>query len=153
MKILLAVDGSEYSQAAADETAKRIWSEGSELKIISVIEPTVFAATPLGLSPYGVAPLYSEDVVNINSKKASEAVEDARARIEKGVTKSLKITTETFDGSPKKVIVEEAERWGADLIIVGSHGYGWWERVLLGSVSQAIVHHAPCSVEVVRVRQ
>lgn len=53
-------------------------------------------------------------------------------------------------GSPKRVILEEAERWGADLIMVGSHGYGFWNRLLLGSVSQAITTHANCSVEIVR---
>jgi nucleotide-binding universal stress UspA family protein len=50
------------------------------------------------------------------------------------------------------VILDEAEKWKADLIVVGSHGYPAWERLLLGSVSQAVVSHAKCSVEVVRVR-
>lgn len=53
-------------------------------------------------------------------------------------------------GPPRSVILDEAESWGADLIVVGSHGYGRWERFLLGSVSQSIVSHAKCSVEVVR---
>ena len=46
--------------------------------------------------------------------------------------------------------IEEAQNWGADLIIVGSHGYGFWSRALLGSVSNAVINHAPCSVLVVR---
>ena len=48
------------------------------------------------------------------------------------------------------MILDEAQRWGADLIVVGSHGYRAWERFLLGSVSQMVVSHAKCSVEVVR---
>jgi len=48
------------------------------------------------------------------------------------------------------VILDEAESWGADLIVLGSHGYNAWKRFLLGSVSQAVVSHAKCSVEVVR---
>ncbi len=51
---------------------------------------------------------------------------------------------------PKESIVEEAQKWSADLIVLGSHGYGFWERMLLGSVSNAVVHHAPCSVLIVR---
>jgi nucleotide-binding universal stress UspA family protein len=51
------------------------------------------------------------------------------------------------------VIVEEAERWGADLIVMGSRGLGAWNRLLLGSVSSAVVHHAKCSVEIVRKPQ
>jgi nucleotide-binding universal stress UspA family protein len=50
------------------------------------------------------------------------------------------------------VILDEAESWGADLIVVGSHGYRAWERFLLGSVSQSVVSHAKCSVEVVRCK-
>jgi nucleotide-binding universal stress UspA family protein len=53
-------------------------------------------------------------------------------------------------GSPKAVILEEAEAFGADLIVVGSHGHGALERFLLGSVSQAMTLHARCSVEIVR---
>jgi nucleotide-binding universal stress UspA family protein len=56
-------------------------------------------------------------------------------------------------GSPRSVILDEAESWGADLVVVGSHGYGAWQRFLLGSVSQAVVSHAKCSVEVVRCKR
>ena len=53
-------------------------------------------------------------------------------------------------GSPKEVILDEADAFGADLIVVGSHGYGMVERFLLGSVSQAVALHAKCSVQIVR---
>jgi nucleotide-binding universal stress UspA family protein len=56
-------------------------------------------------------------------------------------------------GSARRTIVEAAEAWGADLIVVGSHGYRSWERMLLGSVSQAVAAHAACSVEIVRCRK
>jgi nucleotide-binding universal stress UspA family protein len=49
--------------------------------------------------------------------------------------------------------VDEAEEWDADLIVVGSHGYQSWERMLLGSVSQSVAAHAECSVEIVRCKK
>ena len=64
--------------------------------------------------------------------------------------KTLKITHEIIGGPPSQVIVEEAQKWGADLIVMGSRGLGAWNRLLLGSVSNAVVHHAKCSVEIVR---
>ena len=63
---------------------------------------------------------------------------------------ALTVTTVAIEGSPKSVILEEAEKFGADLIVVGSHGYGMVEGFLLGSVSNAVALHAKCSVEIVR---
>jgi nucleotide-binding universal stress UspA family protein len=57
---------------------------------------------------------------------------------------------EIVKGHPKHAIVDEAETWDADLIVVGSHGYRGLTRLWLGSVSQAVASHAKCSVEIVR---
>ena len=59
------------------------------------------------------------------------------------------VNTEVLRGPPDQQIIEKAKEWKADLIVVGSHGRGFWGR-LLGSVSNGVVHHAPCSVLVVR---
>ena len=53
-------------------------------------------------------------------------------------------------GAPKELILAEAEKWQADLVVVGSHGRRWIKRFLLGSVSEAVAIHANCSVEVIR---
>jgi nucleotide-binding universal stress UspA family protein len=60
-----------------------------------------------------------------------------------------KISTRLLSGPAGKAIVDKAKKWNADLLVVGSHGYGFWGR-MLGSVSDDIVHHAPCSVLVAR---
>ena len=69
--------------------------------------------------------------------------------------KTTDMSTETAvrEGDPRSAIVDEANEWGADLIVVGSHGRTGVMRWLLGSVAHAIVGHAPCSVEVVRRRE
>jgi nucleotide-binding universal stress UspA family protein len=74
----------------------------------------------------------------------------AVARLTAAVGPDLEVEGECVTGTAKRVIIDEAEKWKADLIVVGSHGYPAWERLLLGSVSQAVVSHAKCSVEVVR---
>jgi nucleotide-binding universal stress UspA family protein len=61
-------------------------------------------------------------------------------------------TSELVDfGDAKTKILENATKWGADLIVVGSHGWKGLNRFLLGSVSEAVARHAPCSVEIVRM--
>ena len=61
----------------------------------------------------------------------------------------MSVTGDVLTGPPREAILDEADRWKADLIVMGSHGYGVWQRFLLGSVSRAIVSHAKCSVEIV----
>ena len=73
-----------------------------------------------------------------------------RGRTATSRSRMLNVTMGVLSGSPKRVILEEAERFGADLIVVSSHGHGMLERFLLGSVSQAVALHAKCSVEIVR---
>lgn len=144
MKILLAIDGSACSALAVAEVVRRPWPADSQFRIISVVEPHVALAP----GPFLSAP-YLEEVEKVAGQQAQEAVERAAASLREA-GRELEVSTEILTGSPRRVIVEEAEKWNADLIIVGSHGYRSWERMLLGSVSQAVAMHAECSVEIVR---
>ena len=62
------------------------------------------------------------------------------------------VTVKIVEGNPKDRIVREASDWAADLIVLGSHGYGRVRRLILGSVASAVVAEAPCSVQVVRAK-
>ena len=146
MKILLAVDGSACSDRAVREVARRPWPADTQVRLVSVVEP----AGPLVAEPYLDVAGYFEEVERIKQKQAHDAVTQAAEKL-RAVGK-LQVSTEVLRGSAKGMIVEEAEAWGADLIVLGSHGYRTWERMLLGSVSQAVAAHAACSVEIVRCR-
>ena len=93
---------------------------------------------------------YYEEMDAALRKQAQNLVDQALQRLKPN--KSISVDASLLPGPPKTVILDEAESWGADLIVVGSHGYSAWKRFLLGSVSQAVVSHAKCSVEVVRCR-
>lgn len=82
-------------------------------------------------------------------KSATHITKDATKILHKGNPKLI-ITSAVIDGSPAHVIIQEAETFGADLIIVGSHGHEAVAGFLLGSVSQSVALHAKCSVEIVR---
>ena len=145
MKILLATDGSAHSKAAVEEVARRPFPPKTRVRIISVIDRAALARNigPMG----GLSEYYAEADRNA-IKSAEDAIENA-AKLVRKKNILLTITTAVIEGSPKSVIIEEAEKFGADLIVVGSHGYGAVKRFLLGSVSQAVVLHAKCSVEIV----
>jgi nucleotide-binding universal stress UspA family protein len=148
MKILLATDGSGHGDAAVDAIARWRYAADSDVRIISVVEPPYVADA---LSGAGVNTSLYIDLENMARERARAAVDKAAGQLrahEGGL--HLNVTTDVLDGSPKRVILEDADTFGADLIIVGSHGHGMLERFLLGSVSQAVALHAKCSVEIVR---
>lgn len=147
MKILLAVDGSANSDAAVEEIMKRPWPAGTEVKVITAAEMPVM----VGFEPWAASPDYFEQIQKGMRLAAQDVISRAMAKLNTVEDKTLKISTEIIEGSPRQVIVDEAENWHADLIIMGSRGLGAWNRVLLGSVSSGVVHHAPCSVEIVRL--
>jgi nucleotide-binding universal stress UspA family protein len=149
MKILLATDGSECSNAAVDAVAERPWPKGSEVKIISAIELPFAPMTDTWALPES----YFKELESAGTEQAEAAVKQAERRLESAHGEELVITTEVADGPAKDVILDEAEKWGADLIVLGSHGYRGWRRFLLGSVSHAVATHARCSVEIVRHRK
>lgn len=144
MKILLAIDGSSCSDAAVREVARRPWPEGSMVKVLTAFElPT--PPTPEG---WAIPANYFEEMDVALRKQAQGVIDQALQKLK--ANKSFTTDATLLPGPPRVVIHDEAEDWGADLIVVGSHGYGAWKRFLLGSVSQAVVSHAKCSVEVVR---
>jgi nucleotide-binding universal stress UspA family protein len=148
MKILLATDGSDCSAAAIDTVAGHPWPEGSELKIISATDIPDVPMTEAWVLPDS----YYTALDGAAKARADKAVKEAAERIKSGEASGLEIVTEVKDGHAKNVILNEAEKWGADLIVLGSHGYSGFERFLLGSVSHAVATHAHCSVEIVRQR-
>ncbi len=146
MKILLAIDGTKHSDSAVETIKNFQFSETDEIKIVSVVD----MALPLAIDIYaGYVPTTSE-IETTARENAEKVLETTSQKIREIVSADVFISTEILFGSPESRIVETAEKFGADLIIVGSHGYNRWERLLLGSVSDSVVHHAPCSVLVVR---
>ena len=149
MKILLATDGSPCSDRAGEEVARMPWPEDIQVMVISAMEMPVVPA----IEPYGVSPDYFVELEGESRRRAQSFVDQALARLGTGENKSIKVTGEVVQGSPKQAILDYADEWGADLIVLGSHGYGMLGRFLLGSVSSAVAIHAKCSVEIVRARQ
>jgi nucleotide-binding universal stress UspA family protein len=144
MRILLATDGSDYSTAAARSIAERPWPSDSEVRMISVVEQIVPAA-----DPWYAAGAVAESVREDSAKKCGQAVSAAEGII---ASAGLKTGTVVLKGSPKRRILDEAKEWGAQLVVLGSHGRRGLTRYLLGSVSEAVAMHAHCSVEVIRDR-
>jgi nucleotide-binding universal stress UspA family protein len=143
-RILLATDGSESSENAARSIAARPWLPGSEVNVVSVVELIV---PPLHTT------LFDSDAMEVSRAEAMTHAQQAIMSAEKIITAAGLKVTETIllpVASVKELILHEAEKWDADLIVLGSHGRHGLERFLIGSVSEAVARNAKCSVEVIR---
>lgn len=143
-KILIATDGSEYSTVALRCIASRPWPKGSKVRVISIPEPFM----PLEEFPQ----FELKEIESLNTAALKDAQRYAQAGVE--ILKKAGMDTEGEALLPRdsdaREIVKEAKRWKADIVVVGSHGRRGFDRWTLGSVSEHVAFHAPCSVEVIR---
>ncbi len=151
MKIVLAVDGSEYSATAVKELAKMPLLINGEVCIVNVYEHPALSTPELIVAKGSLDNYYQKLISNIQKlgkKNISEAVKILREN-----NSSLIISTSLVSGLPKREILKKAESFDADLIVVGSQGQGAFSRFLLGSVSQYLATHAKCSVMIVKQKK
>jgi nucleotide-binding universal stress UspA family protein len=141
VKILLPIDESPFSDEAIREVEDRFGTSSTTVRVLHVVAKFVPPAAAL-LDAGGSIELARAEVVS----KYQDLVDRVAGRLQaKGFTAEPIVA----DGEPGKVIVKEAKEWRADLIVMGSHAYGPIKRIVLGSVSQYVTAHAPCSVEIV----
>lgn len=145
MRILLAIDGSPPSKAAVDEVCRRPWPPASEVRLITVRCPIELLRIRENLRQ----PAPGDDIFEQSGWDSLKFLDDAALQLAQ-CAPDLHVTPVILEGQPKEVILDEAESWGADLIMVGARGYGAVSRFLLGSVSFAVALNATCSVEIVR---
>jgi nucleotide-binding universal stress UspA family protein len=134
-RILLATDGSKYSNEATDKAIDIARSYGSMLKIVSIIDvpPDFFAEAP--------------DIHDNMIKKAKGFVEDAKDR-----ALSAGVRAEGFirEGTAYKKIIDLAKEQDAHIIIMGSHGRTGLRRLLMGSVAERVTGLAPCPLLIIK---
>jgi nucleotide-binding universal stress UspA family protein len=146
-KALIATDGSDYADAAAAR-AKEVLDPTTEFTLLTVVPPPVM---PVGAPVTGIeaAPITTPET----TEELTEAYkEEANQNLER-TAHALggdRVTRRVEYGDAAAEICRVAEDEHFDVIVVGSHGSGFVKRVFLGSVSQHLLHHAPCPVLVVR---
>jgi nucleotide-binding universal stress UspA family protein len=154
MRILLAVTNSSCSIAAARAIAERPWQAGSEVRILSVVETPVITPVRSAAGFPELPPTeFVERVKSVLTNNALIAVRDAVQELMTDGPRELRISANVVDGDPATLILNEAQKWGANLIVLGSCGPEGWRKLLRQSPAMAVVKHARCSVEVVRSEQ
>lgn len=141
MKIVLAIDDSKFSEAAAKSLTGLFRPQDSEVRVLHVVEPIVISEPPQMSAGY-----YPE--LEGRLPQAREVID----RVAKTLSSAgFRVTTSVATGDARSIILENAAEWNADLIVLGSHGRKGLGRFFLGSVSEAVARHADCSVLIVRI--
>lgn len=144
-RVMIGVDGSREAEHAVREVGMRVWPKGTEVRIVAVDDGT----SPARISR--VLPTAAAIIKNSNDETfaASRMMVEWAERELRAI--GLPVSVAFEKGDPERVLIEEARKWDADSIFVGSRKFdGTFHRFWLGSVSTALVTKAHCSVEVVR---
>jgi nucleotide-binding universal stress UspA family protein len=147
MKILIAVDEKIFADAICQFVINHQWASAPEIKILHVVEP-IFRGNYMSVLPKEVI----DDLVEEEKSFSKDLVRKAALKL-RDAFHTTHIEEAIVDGHPKEEIVRQAIQWGADLLIVGSHGRGAMNKFILGSVSQAVAASAPMAVLIIRPEQ
>lgn len=147
MKTIVAIDESKFSEAAVELIARQQRPENAQLVLIHVVEPFTFYFPPEITAEYASAPQI-EGLHKDRLEKGKGLLAAAADKLRKA---GFAVETQLSEGDVRSAIIDSATEKKADLIVVGSHGRQGLDRFLMGSVSEFVARHAPCSVEIVRL--
>ena len=146
-KILVPVDGSSTSGQGLDEAIKLAKMTGARLKLLNVVDLWALATAPdAGLST-------TPDLLNLLKEGGQAILAEARARVEAAGAQADTQLVDSLAGRVCDLIVDEATHWGADLIVIGTHGRRGVSRFVLGSDAEQVVRLSPVPVLLVRGKE
>jgi nucleotide-binding universal stress UspA family protein len=140
MKIVMGIDDSKFSEDVLRAIVTQFRTENTEVRVLHVLQPIAVAPPQMAA---GYAPELDDQ-----KKPARELVERIANELRSAGFKVVNTAVEV--GDIRDTIIDSAAEWGADLIVVGSHGKRGIQRFLLGSVAEFVARHAKCSVEIAR---
>lgn len=140
-KILLTTDGSQLAEDAMPVAIDLARQTGAQLRVVTVVENPVFYGTPEATA------LYDAEFYRTLSAELDRMAQNSVERVVAAAARTgLKPTSIVRHGSPSEEILAEAKEWGADCVVIATHGRSGLGRLLLGSVANRIVNHATCPV-------
>jgi nucleotide-binding universal stress UspA family protein len=142
-RILVPVDGSDISKRGLQEALKLSKALGAQLRLVHIIDDSALALNP----ETGVA---AAPLVEDFAEGGKEILEDARKLAAAEGVEAEGVLHENFTGRIADLIVDEAKKWGAELIVMGTHAHGGIRHAVLGSDAEAVLHGADVPVLLVR---
>jgi len=146
-KVLVAVDGSENSDRALDFAIDFAEKCNATLTVMNVTESSAVAAVPVDIGAY---PGNSMVVVARDLQKYHESILEKAVAHAKALKPNLTVTSLLKEGNPASEIAAASKDGAFDVVVVGHRGGGKVKEMLLGSISEKVVHTVPCTVIIVK---
>jgi nucleotide-binding universal stress UspA family protein len=147
MNLLLAIDGSSCSDAAVRAVIEQFRPDTTVVRVLHVIDWSQDLPSSLD---FVEGPAAARSVLRARheeSRRSEALLARAAEQLERA---HFSVTARSVHGEVGRTIVEMVAGWPADIIVLGSHGRKGLRRLWLGRVPEDVVHHAPCSVQLVR---
>jgi nucleotide-binding universal stress UspA family protein len=148
-RILVAVDGSDTSQLALEHALQLGKDQQARIRIVHAIESIHYLVSLSGGYPFDASGLL-ESLREEGQQVLSRA--QAKARSAGVEAETVLLEEKASMDRTAAILVREAKRWDADLIVLGTHGRRGFDRVVLGSVAETLVRIAPLPVLLVRAK-
>ncbi len=152
-KILVALDNTAMSARILEEAwalAKQLNAELMLLHVLSPVDPSHFGVQPGGIGIEGFYPILNEQAVNQYVQEWRAYEEQSKAQLQayarSAAADGLTVEFTQNVGDPGHIICQVAQTWGANLILMGRNRKSGLTEMFLGSTSNYVLHHAPCSV-------
>lgn len=150
LRILVGVDETPASEAVIAALAARRFAPDTQVKVVTATGVFEYFSSDILGSSVAVVPSDTIDELRRAAADAATAVQEKLLAAHPDL--KVELSREVIEGDPKSVLLDIAEKWPADAILLGTRDLSGAERFFIGSVSSAIVAHAPCTVEIVRRR-
>ena len=155
MKILVAYDGSECSEAALDDLKRAGLAAGAEVLVMTLAD--VFVPPPIDEEVDNTFPTYEPEGIKLAHERARHKLDQAE-ELAKNASHHIRLSFPSWHvryeaqaDSPAWALIRTADQWKPDLIVMGAHGHAvLGGRLILGSISQRVLYEARCSVRIAR---
>jgi nucleotide-binding universal stress UspA family protein len=147
MRVLVAIEDKRFGKAIVDFLVAHEWQAGTMFRLVHVVEPSVVGDQVTAMYGNGV----ENEIVQERLNEGSLILNQMREQLQAKFGTTFPVEVNVVKGHPHHVILDIAEEWHSDMIVLGSHGRQGFTRFVLGSVSLAVVSHAQCTVTVVRL--
>lgn len=145
-KIFVPIDGSAASNLGLKEAIKLAKAERAKLRLFHLVDKYVAVSSLDGVA------LDTGNLVETLRETGRQVIAKAEAQARRSGLKPESLMLESFGGRAADLIVQQAKKWGADLIVLGTHGRRGMKRLVLGSDAEQVIRTTPVPVLLVRAK-